>query len=259
MATVKVLVLRTAGTNCDEETVFAFEQAGAQSDLVHVNRLIEHSRMLDDVQILALPGGFSYGDDISAGKIFAVRLHHDLGERLAEFVAKDRLVIGICNGFQILVKTGLLPDARLGGGSEQSITLTDNDSGKFEDRWVHLKAFSDKCVFIEPDRMIYLPIAHGEGKFVPKDQAVLDRLRANGQIVFRYVDASGQSGAYPVNPNGSVDDVAGICDPTGRILGIMPHPERHVRRTHHPHWTRLAEAHEPDGKSIFSNAVRYFA
>jgi phosphoribosylformylglycinamidine synthase len=258
MATVKVLVLRTAGINCDLETVFAFEQAGAKPELVHINRLLAEPGLLDDFQILTIPGGFSYGDDISAGKIFAVQLRHDLGGRLAEFVAGDKLVLGICNGFQVLVKAGLLPEVRITSDYQQLATLTDNDSGKFEDRWIHLKSFSRRCVFIEPGRMIYLPIAHGEGKFVPRDEPVLQSLRENDQIVFRYVDPAGHPGLYPVNPNGSIDDIAGICDPTGRILGLMPHPERHVQRTQHPHWTRLAEGLEPDGRIVFNHAVRYF-
>ncbi|NLX04010.1 MAG: phosphoribosylformylglycinamidine synthase I [Phycisphaerae bacterium] len=259
MATVKVLVLRTAGTNCDGETAFAFEQAGAKAEMVHINRILESPEKLDAYQILAIPGGFSYGDDISAGKIFAVRLLHDLGRRLGDFVNRDRLVLGICNGFQVLVKAGLLPEVKPSEDFQQEVTLSDNDSGKFEDRWVWLKSYSDRCVFIEPDRMIYLPIAHAEGKFIPKSEAVLERLKANGQIVFRYVDNKGQFGSYPISPNGSVDHVAGICDPSGRVLGLMPHPERHVKRTHHPHWTRLGEAHEGDGRVIFDRAVRYFA
>jgi len=259
VATVKVIVLRTAGTNCDVETVFAFEQAGAAADLVHMNQLLNRPGMLGEYQILCIPGGFSYGDDISAGKIFAVRLRNDLGGQLADFVSKDRLVLGICNGFQVLVKTGLLPEVQLDGDHEQSVTLSDNDSGKFEDRWVYLRSFSNRCVFIEANRIIYLPIAHGEGKFVPRDDHVLDRLNQNDQIAFRYVDSAGRPGPYPVNPNGSVDDIAGVCDPTGRILGLMPHPERHIHRTQHPHWTRLGKGHNGDGKTIFASAVGYFA
>ena len=255
---VKVVVLRTAGTNCDVETAFAFDQAGAEADLVHLNRLLEDPGMLDQFQILTIPGGFSYGDDISAGKIFAVQLMQDLGGRLADFVGKGKLVLGICNGFQVLVKAGLLPEVRASENYEQRVTLSDNDSGKFEDRWVWLKSFSDKCIFIEPDRMIYLPVAHAEGKFIPRDEAVLERIKSNDQVVFRYVDEKGNSVGYPGNPNGSVDDIAGICDPSGRILGLMPHPERHIQRTQHPHWTRLAESRPGDGRAIFTRAVKFF-
>ncbi len=259
MATVKVLVLRTAGTNCDQETKFAFEQAGATAEMVHINRLIKTAGMLDDYQILSIPGGFSYGDDISAGKIFAVRLLHDLGQQLGDFVGKDKLVLGICNGFQVLVKAGLLPEVQPSDEFQQQVTLTDNDSGMFQDQWVWLKSYSTKCVFIEPGRLIYLPIAHAEGKFIPKTDQVLENLKANDQIVFRYVDEDGQPGPAPTNPNGSIDNIAGICDTTGRILGLMPHPERHILRTQHPRWTRMAQNTEGDGKTIFDNAVKYFS
>jgi len=255
---VKVMVLRTAGTNCDAETQYAFQQVGAEAELVHINRLMDQPELLGRFQILAVPGGFSYGDDISAGKIFAMQLMHDLGGHLGDFVRDDKLVLGICNGFQVLVKSGLLPEVRPADQFAQSVTLSDNDSGKFEDRWVWLKSFSETCVFIEPGRLIYLPVAHAEGKFIPRDDVTLKNLKTNGQVVFRYVNAAGKPDGYPANPNGSVDDIAGICDPTGRILGLMPHPERHIDRTQHPHWTRLPNNHEPDGKLIFANAVRYF-
>lgn len=259
MASVRVMILRTAGTNCDVETAFAFDQAGGVSELIHVNKLIAQPQMLDDFQILAIPGGFSYGDDISAGRIFAVGLRRDLGDVLGQFVQKDKLVIGICNGFQVLVKAGLLPDVQLTGTYEQTVTLTDNDSGRFEDRWVHLRSFSTRCVFIDSGAMIYLPIAHGEGKFVPRDDTVIERLKSNDQIVFRYVDSSGRPGPYPANPNGSIDDIAGICDPSGRILGMMPHPERHIHKTQHPHWTRLTDrGGNGDGCTLFANAIRHF-
>ena len=189
---VKVLVLRAAGINCDKETVFAFEQAGAKVDLVHINALRESPAVLNNYQILVFPGGFSFGDDISAGKIYSVRLRHELGEQLGEFVQSDKLILGICNGFQILVKAGLLPDPSLKGDYTQTVTLSDNDSGKFEDRWVWLKSYSKKCVFTDPGEMIYIPIAHGEGKFIPQNKEVLAQLQANDQIVFRYVDEKGR-------------------------------------------------------------------
>ena len=252
-----VLVLRAAGTNCDKETVFAFEQAGAKVDSIHLNQLRESPKTINNYQIMVFPGGFSFGDDISAGKIFSVRLRHELGEQIGEFVQSDKLVLGICNGFQILVKTGLLPDARITGEYSQTVTLSDNDSGKFEDRWVWLKSYSKKCVFIEPGEMMYIPSAHGEGKFIPHDDEVLAKLKANDQIVFRYVDEKGNFGGYPVNPNGSVDHIAGICDPSGRILGLMPHPERHIQSTQGPHWTRPGVS-EVGGSQIFTRAINYF-
>ncbi|MFC1783636.1 phosphoribosylformylglycinamidine synthase I [Planctomycetota bacterium] len=263
MTQVKVLVLRTAGTNCDEETCHAFELAGAEVQKVHVNRLIEDPKLLQGYQILALPGGFSYGDDIAAGKILANQLVHHFRDEVRAFIDADKLVIGICNGFQVLVMTGILPglpDAE-GNGSMLQATLACNDSGKFEDRWVYLQPSTDKCVFIEPDQRIYLPVAHGEGKLCFAEPEMLEQVKTNGQVAFRYVDAEGRFGDYPINPNGSTDHIAGLCDATGRVLGLMPHPERHVHRTHHPHWTRLTEQ-EPEklnGLKIFTNAVRYFA
>ena len=262
MADVNVLVLRTAGTNCDREAIYAFELAGARVQPVHINRVLANPAILKDFQILTLPGGFSYGDDIAAGKILANQLLHHLAENLREFVDADKLIIGICNGFQVLVKTGLLP-GDLGNeagtsGNGQTVTLTYNDSDKFEDRWVHLAACSKKCVFLQEPAKIYLPVAHGEGKFVVSDPAVLDALKKNDQVAFRYVSPDGSEPSYPDNPNGSIDHIAGITDPTGRILGLMPHPERHIHRTHHPRWTRLPKDREPDGLAIFTNAVAYF-
>ena len=259
MAEIKVLVLRTAGTNCDQELCYAFEIAGAKAETVHVNRLIAEPNMMADFQILALPGGFSYGDDIAAGKILANQLIHHFREQVKQFIDSDKLVLGICNGFQVLVKAGILPGLpnANGNGVKLQTTITYNDSGKFEDRWVYLNPGTDKCVFIEPGRRVYLPIAHGEGKVCFADEAVLEKVRADGQAAFRYVDKDGNYSDYPVNPNGSTDHIAGLCDPTGRVLGLMPHPERFVHKTHHPRWTR-EQIDEPDGLSIFTNAVKYF-
>ena len=264
MAQVKALVLRTAGTNCDEETCHALALAGAAAEKVHVNRMIERPGLLGEYQILAVPGGFSYGDDVSAGKILANQLVHHFRDTVKGFIEAGKLVIGICNGFQVLVKAGLLPgNGNNGEGGSGSIgtqtTITYNDSGKFEDRWVHLQPGTERCVFIDAGRRIYLPVAHGEGKVCFAEPADLERVKASGQVAFRYVGAEGEFGGYPVNPNGSSDHVAGLCDATGRVLGLMPHPERFVHRTHHPQWTRQAEGDgEPDGLSIFRNAVRYF-
>ncbi|MBN2211138.1 MAG: phosphoribosylformylglycinamidine synthase I [Sedimentisphaerales bacterium] len=263
MAEPKVMVLRTAGTNCDEETRYAFELAGARAQKVHVNRLIENPALPDDFQILALPGGFSYGDDIAAGKILANQLIHHFRDAVRRFIDADKLVLGICNGFQVLVKTGLLGSAHADGNGHADITrvtITYNDSGKFEDRWVYLQPGTDKCVFLDAGRRIYLPVAHGEGKIVFRSEELLQEARDNGLAALRYVDAEGAFGAYPVNPNGSPDHIAGLCDTTGRVLGLMPHPERHIHRTHHPHWTRLGpDKPAGDGLSLFVNAVKYFS
>jgi phosphoribosylformylglycinamidine synthase len=256
MATVRALVLRTAGINCDVETAFALEKAGAKADIVHVQRVTERASMLRDYQVLALPGGFSYGDDVAAGKVFANELKHKLGDPLGAFVDAGKLVIGICNGFQVMVKIGLLPGP-FRPDAPQTVTLTYNDSNKFEDRWVYLKVVSDRCVFTRGIETLYIPVAHGEGKFVTQDEAILDQLEANGQVVFRYVNPGYRSDGYPWNPNGSQRDIAGICDPTGRILGLMPHPERHVLPTQHPRWTRDGLRPEGDGAAVFRNAVSY--
>lgn len=254
---VNVLVVRTAGTNCNEETAFAFEHFGAKVAQVHIKALVEGSVRLSDFHIMALPGGFSYGDDIASGRILANELRLNLKDQLKRFIAAGKLMIGICNGFQILVKAGILPG--LNKGFEQEATLFHNDSAKFEARWTHLKLSDGPCVWTKGmPGQIYLPVAHGEGKFIPKDQTVLKKLKANGQVVFSYCNARGGKPLYPENPNGSTDDIAGICDPTGRILGLMPHPERHFLFEHHPFWGRLA-SRKPlgDGAIIFENGVLF--
>ncbi len=258
----KVLILRTAGTNCDRETAYAFELAGAIAEPVHINRFIKREKDLSEYQILAIPGGFTYGDDIASGKILANEIKNKLGEDLRSFVDDGKLIIGICNGFQILVKAGFLPN--LNGSQGIQATLTINDSARFEDRWVYLQTTddrrqtTDKCVWTKGiEDIIYLSVAHGEGKFVPKDKEVLNRLRENNQIVFQYVDEKGNLAGYPHNPNGSVENIAGICDNTGRIFGLMPHPERHIFGYQHPRWTREKRAPEGDGLAIFRNGVEY--
>ncbi len=257
MTTVHAVVLRAAGINCDLETQHALELAGAAVQRIHINRLKENPALLDGFQILVLPGGFSYGDDVAAGKILANQILHHLRDAMRTFLEKGKLILGICNGFQVLIKTGLLPG--FNGSGQTSFTLTDNDSGRFEDRWVYLQPGTNRCVFLDPGRRIYLPIAHGEGKLAAKDAAALEQVRQGGYAAFRYVDAAGNPGPFPINPNGSVDDIAALTDSTGRILGLMPHPERFVRWTQHPHWTRLKinEQEPTDGMMIFTNAVRY--
>ena len=256
MTQVKALVLRAAGINCDMETVHAFELAGAQTQAIHVNAIIENKSVLEQFQIIVFPGGFSYGDDVAAGKILSNQIIHHLCEPLKKFIDDGKLILGICNGFQVLVKTGLLPGLDP-LGKQQSVTISYNDSGKFEDRWVYLAPQTDRCVFIEPGRQIYLPIAHGEGKVLTKDQATLEKLKSDGHIAFKYVDADGNEGSFPINPNGSTESIAGLCDTTGRVMGLMPHPERFVRGTQHPRWTRLKGKAGNDGMTIFDNAVKY--
>ena len=257
----KAIILRTAGTNCDYETKYALEKAGADVDLVHVNQLVKDKGLLSSYHIFVLPGGFTYGDDIAAGKVLANQLRHHLLDELTRFVDDGKLVIGICNGFQVLIKMGLLPGINGTQPSfneyRQEFTLTYNDSNKFEDRWVYLKSFSDKSVFIDNDCMLYIPIAHAEGKFVADNGGELENLGKSGQIIFKYVDKDGNIANYPWNPNGSLDNIAGICDSTGRVLGMMPHPERYIEPTQHPRWTREGLKAEGDGIAIFRNAVNY--
>jgi phosphoribosylformylglycinamidine synthase len=260
MSQPKVLVLRTAGTNCDQETVHAWELAGALPQRIHVRELIESPAILDRFAILTFPGGFSYGDDISAGKILAMQLIHHLADPLRKFVDTGRLVLGICNGFQILVKAGLLPGFASDGSSsgsrvEQTVTLTNNDSARFEARWIHLRSSARPNAFLPDERILAMPIAHGEGKLVTANAEVRRRLHAGGHIALTYCDANGRPGPYPINPNGSEDDIAGLVDATGQVLALMPHPERHVDPKQHPEWTsRKTEI--ADGRVFFETAVK---
>ena len=261
MKKVKVMILRTAGTNCDFETQFAFEKAGAVADRIHINRILENKDILHNYHIIAIPGGFTYGDDIAAGKIFANELYFNLKCDIQKFIDEGKLIIGICNGFQVLVKAGFLPAFKTRGQSKQPFdldaTLTFNDSGKFEDRWVYLKVCSDVTPFVKEGDDIYIPVANAEGKFIPKDDETLKILNDSKQIIYRYVNEDGAFDGYPYNPSGSIDNIAGICDSTGRVFGLMPHPERHIEPTHHPRWTREGLKDEGDGIVIFRNAVNY--
>jgi len=252
MSKVRTLVLRAPGTLCDAETVFAFEQAGAVVSSVHVNQLIRGEQRLSDYQIMAIPGGFTYGDDIAAGKVLANELKLKLSEDILRFVEAGGLILGICNGFQVLVKAGILPEPLKDGAP--LLTLAANDSGKFECRWVYLKVNKKSpCIFTTGIDSMYLPVAHGEGKVVAEPE-ILPKLNA----VVYYTDENGDSQAgYPHNPNGSVENIAGICDSSGRIFALMPHPERHIRGTQHPQWTRLGAKQYGDGFQIFLNAVRW--
>ncbi len=259
MARPKTLILRTAGTNCDGETAHAFELAGASVEAVHLNRVLKDPGLLRDYQLMALPGGFSYGDDIAAGRIFANQIVHHLRDAFHAFVDAGKPVIGVCNGFQVLVKTDLLPGS-MGNHGGQSCTLTSNDCGRFVDRWVRLMPRPSKCIWTAGlEQLMELPIAHGEGKFVPGDESVRAALHANRQVALVYArqDGSAAEGQAPDNPNGSVDDIAGVCDITGLVLGLMPHPERFVSSFQHPSWTRHRQAAEGVGLRVFRNAVQY--
>ena len=273
----KVLVLKTDGINCDEELAFAFKIAGGFPKIVHVNELRGKKENLKNYNILAIPGGFSYGDDIVSGKILAVELTSFFSEELKQFTQrKDTLIIGICNGFQVLVRTGLLPFRTIG---KMQATLTNNDSGHFECRWINLKIENNsRCAFLKGistprtvarqrprllrgERLnisVNFQVAHGEGKFfAPKN--IIEKIEKQNLVTFRYINGKGKpTQKYPVNPNGSLHAIAGITDPTGRILGLMPHPERFVRIEQHPNWRRMRNL-EPQGLSIFEEMVSFVA
>lgn len=253
----KVCVLKTDGINCDEETLQAFLLAGGSPTLVHVNQLREGSENLGKYQILVLPGGFSYGDDVASGKILALELISYLKDQISRFVEKKGLILGICNGFQVLVRTGLLPFGTIG---KMQATLTNNDSGHFECRWINLKVEDNNaCVFLKGVRgSVSYQVAHGEGKFFT-DPKILARIEQEKLVVFRYSDEMGNpTQTYPLNPNGSLKAIAGICDPSGRILGLMPHPERFIRKTQYPNWRRMPDL-EPQGLPLFKKMVAYAA
>jgi len=235
----RVLVLRAAGTNCELETAHAFARVGGEPETRHVNELLREPTLLRGYGVLVFPGGFSYGDDVAAGRVLATELRRRALPEIERFAREGGLVLGICNGFQVLVKTGLLP-----GGVGRAVTLAHNDTHRYQDEWVHLDVPTDRCAFARKGERYYFPIAHAEGKLVASEET-LDRLEEQGQVVFRYTK----------NPNGSMRDIAGICDPTGRILGLMPHPERHLEPWHHPTWTRDGLEAEPDGLKFFRHAL----
>jgi len=257
---VCVLVLRAAGINCDEETMHCWRTAGAMPTLMHINAVAADPSILEDFSIVTVPGGFSYGDDIAAGVILAQRMTHDLTEPLRKLVDRGGGLLGICNGFQALVKMGLLPG---GDAGRDLVTVTFNDSARFEARWVRLQVGTDRCPFLGPPegklrRYLEMPVEHAEGKVVTASDDATKRLETAGQIAVRYVDADGRHDTYPANPNGSSAGIAGLCDPTGRVFGLMPHPDRAFEHTHHPCWTRRKPIGSPDGLTIFENAVRHW-
>ena len=255
----QILVLTGYGINCEHETAYAFNlpSVGGEAVMVHISDLTAQPQQLERFHILAVPGGFSFGDDISAGVVLAAKLRYRLEKPLSRFLDDGKLVLGICNGFQALVRLGILP-AAAGMQWRQEATLTTNDSGKFEDRWVYMRVDST-CTspFVRGIEQLYLPVRHGEGKFVPRDDEIMQTIRANHQIAARYCGPDADSAPYPWNPNGSVDDIAAICDPSGRVFGLMPHPEAYVHRTHHPRWTREPLPEEGMGVQIFRNAVTF--
>ncbi len=257
----RILILRAPGANCEYETSFAFEQAGGQVELVHINRLLEEPRLADRFQVFCVPGGFSYGDDVAAGRILANQIRHHLADMLARFKEAGKLILGICNGFQVLLKAGaLIPECATSG---PAATLTWNNSGRFVARWNDLAvAPAHQCVFLAGIDRMYLPTAHAEGKFAARSPEILRQLGADGQLVLRYCQPEGSytdaTLDFPDNPNGSQANVAGVTDSTGRVFGLMPHPDRYIYRHQHRRWAR-GEGQEPgDGLAMFRNAVQYF-
>jgi phosphoribosylformylglycinamidine synthase subunit PurQ / glutaminase len=251
MTKPKVLVLRSAGINRDVDAVQAWEYVGAEAHLKHINEIINNDSRLDDYQILNVPGGFSYADDLGAGKLMANDLIYRLRAPFTRFVEQGKPVLGVCNGFQVLVKAGLFGEG---------ITLTNNERGLFECRWVHLKNINSKNIFTRGIDTMYIPVAHGEGRFVVAKPEILGELESRGQVALRYCSSDGNVQAtYPHNPNGSVGNVAGICNASGTVFGLMPHPENHIFPHNHPQWTRLKDRNisEGDGAKIFRNAVEY--
>lgn len=255
----KVCILRSDGTNCDQELYYAFEKFGGNPQYVQVNELRDKSKKLKDFQILALPGGFSYGDDLASGKILAIELVSFLKNQLEEFIEKKGLILGICNGFQTLVRTGLLPYNKIG---KMDVTLAQNKSGRFECRWVKIKLETSKCIFFNkanlPKDGLDIAVNHGEGKLLAPNK-IINQIEKDNLVVARYVDQNGNpTQNYPYNPNGSTSAIAGLCDPTGRIFGMMPHPEKLVDITQHPNWRRFQKSEiNLTGKYIFDNLVKF--
>lgn len=255
----RILVLSGYGINCEAETAYAFNvpSVGGEATCVHIGDVIAQPDQLEHFHILVIPGGFAFGDDIAAGVVLATKLRYRLEQPLRKFLQDGKLLLGICNGFQVLVRLGLLPAV----GDipwQQEATLTANDSGKFEDRWVYLQV-NPACPspFVHQLERLYLPVRHGEGKFVPRDATVLQTMQAQGQIAAQYCGPDGRAADYPWNPNGSVEDIAAVCDPSGRIFGLMPHPEAYVHYTQHPRWTRETLPEEGIGLQLCRNAVQF--
>ena len=263
MSKVKALVITGFGLNCEKETTAAFEYVGAEVSMVHLNDLIAGKRSLKEFQILAFIGGFSFGDHLGAGTVFANRVHFRLQDELKDFIAAGKLIIGICNGFQTISRLGIVP-ALNGNYFVQQAALAHNDSGVFRDDWCVLRANqSSPCVFTKGIDLIRLPLRHGEGKFVA-DAATLKQIEAKNLVAFRYANADGSLATeFPANPNGSLNSIAGICDETGRVFGLMPHPEAFLSPYNSPTWTadqlKGELPKEGDGVAIFRNAVEYLA
>jgi phosphoribosylformylglycinamidine synthase len=253
---VKVLIITGYGINAEKELAWAFQLAGGETKIIHLEDLVENPGELDHYQIIGFPGGFSFGDHVASGRVFGNLVKHHLADRLEAFLEKDRLAIGICNGFQIITKLGVVP-GRQEKGFRQTASLIENDSGHFEDRWVWLKIENDRTPWLAGLKDLYLPVRHGEGKFITRDQNTMDELKKNGQIALTYFNPASDKIDYPFNPNGSTLNIAGITSRRGNVLGLMPHPEAYIFDENHPRWTEGIRL-EHTGLSIFKNGVNYF-
>jgi len=265
-ATPKAIVITGNGTNCEREAAQACRMGGFDSDIVHISRILSGEVTLDSYQFLNFTGGFLDGDDLGSAMVQANRLKYAVvagdGERvldqISRFINEGKPILGVCNGFQLMVKMGLLPG--LDGGFERTTTLTFNDSGRFEDRWVTLLVDEDSpCIFTKNIQHVSLPVRHGEGKFAVRDNLILDRLGSDRLLTVRYMDPATEKAtmAFPDNPNGSIEAVAGICSPSGLLFGLMPHPEAYLHRVNHPRWTREDLPEEGAGVAFFRNAYEY--
>lgn len=261
----KVLVITGYGINCEEETAKGFNLAGGEADIVHINDLIAGKKSLQNYQILTVPGGFSYGDDTGSGNGLANKIRNNFEEEIFKFAAnKDKLIIGICNGFQVLVNLGLLPEPN----GKREVALMHNNTVRYQCRWIYLKNTSQRCIWTQGIDMLHVPVAHGEGNFYAPPE-VMKKLHDNDQIAFKYVkeDGSPSNGEFPHNPNGAMEDIAGICDPSGRIFGLMPHPDRFLYFENEEGWELKKESliragktlpKEGDGLQVFKNGINYF-
>ncbi len=254
-------VLNAPGINCNLETGFAIENAGGSAEQVHISEWQAGEKSLDDFQILILSGGFSHGDDIASGRILGLELQTRFGDELNRFVEAGKAIVGICNGFQVLVESGLLPEGKIDENRQKKLSLVNNQNNTFECRWNRLRLEDSACRFIPKsmfeNAVVELPSAHQEGRIAVSDPNVLDELIAAKQVVFRYVDENGlPTEQYPMNPNGSPGGITGVCDKSGVILGLMPHPERAISTWHHPNWRR-GEGQNPFGKLLFKTLIDY--
>ena len=254
MVRPKALVLRSTGTNCQEETRRALARGGADAEIMHTNRVLTDPKQLDPFDILVFAGGFSFGDDLAAGRVWGAQLRHALGDRLQNHISRGGLILGVCNGFQVLMETGVFePDKT---PTTRNMSLYANGSGHYECRWVHLETLDTPCPWLEKGQRFPVPMAHGEGRFVVRDDNALQELRANRQLALAFWTRSGEGEPeYPENPNGSTANVAGVTDPTGRALGLMPHPERNLDPWNHPEAAWLGKRTEGEGAAFYARMV----